>query len=81
MTVTERKPCVGLVIHFPDEIKHHLQKQPDPSAFVVKATKAALEKQRLAQELAESAAQADRGEYADPKDLEAFFDKWKTDES
>ena len=78
---TKRRTKMDLVIHFPDEMRQHLQEQSDTNEFVVRATQIALEEQVLAQRLAKSAAQADRGEYADPKKLEAFFNKWSDDES
>ncbi len=70
---------MDLTFQFPDELGRRLQDWPNANAFVVQATQAAFEKQALAQELAESAAQGDRGEYADPKDIERFFDKWNAD--
>ena len=72
---------MDLTIHVPDKLGQRIKEQSDPDSFMVKAAQAAFEEQVLAQRLAKSAAQADRGEYADPKKLEAFFDKWKTDES
>ena len=80
MTVTAQSPHVDLVIQFPDSVGQRLRRRSDANDFVVKATQAALEKQMLAQELAESAAQADRGEYADEEELKKFFDKWNADE-
>ena len=72
---------MDLTIRIPEELGRRIKEQPDLNDFMVKAAQAALEERGLAQRLAKSAAQADRGEYADPKKLEAFFDKWKTDES
>jgi len=72
---------MDLVIHLPDELGKRLQEQPDTNEFIVRAAQEALEKRMLAQELETSAAQGDRGEYADPKKLAAFFDKWKMDEN
>ncbi|MBF0369799.1 MAG: hypothetical protein HQL52_10110 [Magnetococcales bacterium] len=70
---------MDMVIHFPDELGKRVREQPDANDFIVKAAQTALEKQILGKELAESATQGDRGEYADPEEIEAFFDRWNSD--
>jgi hypothetical protein len=71
---------MDMVIHFPDEIGKKLQEQQDANGLVVNATLAALEKQFIAQELSESSAQGNRGEYASEAEMAAFFSKWSRHE-
>nr|CRH07655.1 protein of unknown function [Candidatus Magnetococcus massalia] len=64
---------MDMVIHFPDKMGKVLQQKKDLQEFVVKATQAALEKQHIAESLAESAAQGDQGEYASEEEMRRFF--------
>ena len=67
---------MDIVINFPDEMEQDLMKRPDAQEFVVKATQAALEKEFISVNLAESSAQGDRGEYASDEEMSEFFAQW-----
>ncbi|MBF0448190.1 MAG: hypothetical protein HQL67_08330 [Magnetococcales bacterium] len=49
---------------------------PNRDEFLEDAVKQALEDRLLAEDIALSIQEADRGEYADDEEVKAFFDKW-----
>ena len=75
MLVAEQRTEINLTIRVPEELGRKLKEQPDPNDFMVKAVHAALEDQIIAQRLARSQEQSERGEDA-TEEVEAFFSKW-----
>ena len=66
---------MDLTIHVPDKLGRKIKEQSDPSGFMVKAAQVAFEDQMIAQRLARSQEQSERGEDA-TEEVEAFFAKW-----
>ena len=58
--------------NLPEELGRKVKEQPDPNGFIVKAAQVAIEGQMIAQRLARSQEQSERGEDA-TEEVEAFY--------
>jgi hypothetical protein len=67
---------MDITIHLPDAIGHELENLPNKDEFVLGVVKRGLKERWLDEQTAISIKQADKGEFADEKDVKAFFDKW-----
>lgn len=66
---------MDLTIYMPEELGRKIKEQPDPNGFMVKAVQSAFEDQMIAQRLARSQEQSERGEDA-TEEVEVFFAQW-----
>ena len=67
---------MDITIRLPDEVGKQVANLPNRDEFLEDAVKQALEDRLLAEDIASSIQEADRGEYADDVEVKAFFDKW-----
>lgn len=67
---------MDVTFSLPEELGKQIKNLPDGNEMVVTALQIFLERQIIARELAESSAQADRGEYASEEEMNEFWSKW-----
>lgn len=73
---------MDVLLHLPDRLGQKLTELPDYNSFAAKVIQAALEEQveldRFQREKIQRGIQAAKaGQFADDRDVEAFFDQWK----
>ena len=69
-----------MTFNFPNELGQEIQKQSDSNRFVIQSIQKALYEQWKAEEIKQGVAEIEAGDFASDEKVEAFFNKWTSNE-
>jgi predicted transcriptional regulator len=67
---------MDVTFSLPDELGRKIKALPDGNDLVVTALQMVVERETIAQGLAESSAQGNRGEYVSDEEMNSIWSKW-----
>lgn len=72
---------MNITITLADDLGKQVERLPNRDGFLLEVVRRGLKERWLDEQTEISLQQADRGDYADEKEVQAFFDKWSNNES
>ena len=78
LPISKNQSSMDVLLHLPDRLGRKLTKRPDYNDFAAKVLRDALDLDQQHRAKIKNGVRAARdNDFADDKDVEAFFDQWK----